>query len=423
MTDPPTPPPKSAEGRAEPSAEVALWRLPGMRRLVLVGVLAFSGFFLTLSSLPLWAVQGGSKPGSAGLVTTVMLVSTVSTQIAVPALVRRFGVAGVLCAGLVTLGGPAPLLLLSNSFGPLLVLAALRGTGFAVITVLMPLAATRLVGVRRRGEAIGLYGLAIAVPNLLAVPGGVALTGSGHFALVATMAAAPLLALPFVRSMVRFPAPVPASTASIGQSRPAGSVREATTTAGPVVAATGSGRAALLSIAGVTIVLLTVTLAGGAALTFLPIVAPIGAVATTALLLFGVTGAFARWYAGRLADRLGSGLLLPLSIGVAAAGTGVVAVGISTGVTATIFVGALLLGTGYGATQNISLIVAFNRAGPAHQTTASAAWNAAFDTGTAIGALAVGLVAGAGIGFGWAFAGCAAFIALTIPLGVRATRK
>ena len=33
-------------------------------------------------------------------------------------------------------------------------------------------------------------------------------------------------------------------------------------------------------------------------------------------------------------------------------------------------------------TLSVSLLVAFDRAGPANQTTASAAWNAAFDAGT-----------------------------------------
>jgi predicted MPP superfamily phosphohydrolase len=46
--------------------------------------------------------------------------------------------------------------------------------------VLGALLAAAVAPPERRGEAIGLYGLAIAVPNLIAVPAGVALVLAGH---------------------------------------------------------------------------------------------------------------------------------------------------------------------------------------------------------------------------------------------------
>ena len=49
----------------------------------------------------------------------------------------------------------------------------------------------------RHGEAVGIYGLSIALPNLVGVPAGVALTQAGHFSAVALLAACPVLAVPF----------------------------------------------------------------------------------------------------------------------------------------------------------------------------------------------------------------------------------
>jgi predicted MFS family arabinose efflux permease len=74
-----------------------------------------------------------------------------------------------------------------------------------------------------------------------------------------------------------------------------------------------------------------------------------------------------------------------------------------------------VFGAGFGATQNLTLVVAFARAGPAQVTTASAVWNGAFDAGTALGAVAVGAVA-AGLGFPLAFVGCAIVVAAALPL-------
>ena len=365
-------------------------------------VLAFASFFLTLSSLPLHAIAIGASAGAAGLVTTVMLVSTVASQTLVPVAVARLGLIRVLAAGLVLLGAPAPLYVLGQQFWWVLLVSAIRGVGFAVITVLMPLVASGMVPKGRQGEAIGIYGLAIAVPNLLGVPIGVALTSSGQFRWVAIASAAPLLALPLLRSIRgSMPSSVPGGDAAPVQADP---------------------RRPLRAVAGATVVLLVVTLSCGGVLTFLPVVLPSGRVATVGLLLFGATGAISRWRAGALSDRLGSRVLLPVAALVAAGGLAVLAAGLALPSTAVLLIGAAVLGAGQGAVQNVSLLVAFRRAGPANQTSASAIWNAAYDSGTAIGALVVGLVAVGGPGFSWTFAGCAVLILATVPLGARATR-
>lgn len=368
-------------------------------------MLAFSSFFLTLSSLPLYAVAIGTSAGAAGLVTTVMLASTVGTQTAVPSLVNRFGLVRVLAVGLVLLGAPGALYLVGERFWWVLVISVLRGFGFAVITVLMPLVAGRLVPPARRGEAIGIYGLAIALPNLVAVPLGVALTAAGHFRWVAVLSLAPLLALPLLRPLTA--AMLPADTATTAAGAP-------------------NNRFALRAVAGIVLALLAVTLAGGGVLTFLPVARPSGVLATVALLTFGATAALARWRAGALADRVGTRLLLPSAVLVAALGMGVLAGGLALDATVVVLIGAAILGVGYGSVQNVSLLVAFDRAGPANSATASAAWNAAFDAGTAVGALVVGLVAtGAAFGrpgFPWTFGACGVLIVLALPLAVQATR-
>lgn len=58
-----------------------LWREPGMRQLVLISLLGFASFCLTLAAVPTWAHAGGVGDGAAGLPTTVMLASTVLTQL------------------------------------------------------------------------------------------------------------------------------------------------------------------------------------------------------------------------------------------------------------------------------------------------------------------------------------------------------
>jgi MFS family permease len=373
----------------------SLWRLPAVRALAGATVLGFTSFTLTLASLPAYAVAGGAATDIAGLVTAVFLAATVAGQSAVPALTARFGPGPVLAVGLVALGAPSPLYAVDDGLLWLSAVSAVRGLGFAVLTVLGATLAARVAPPERRGESIGLYGLAIAVPNLAFVPAGVALVLGGHAAWMAWLAAAPVLALPLVPGVVR-------------------GVRAEPRTG------TSSSRAAVLAALTPSAVLLVVTLAGGGLVTFLPIERPDGVLATATLLVFGLTAALGRWRAGVLADRAGTRLLLPLALFVSAAGLAAVALGLGAGA-GWVLAGAAVFGAGYGAVQNLTLVTAFARAGEGGATTASAVWNASFDAGTAVGALVLGLVA-AGIGLPWTYVLVAGVLLLTLPLARVATR-
>lgn len=363
--------------------------------------LGFTGFFLTLASLPAWVAAAGTSDDIAGLVTTTFLVSTICTQLLVPRLTHRFGMTPVLIAGLVAIGAPTPLLAVSAELRWVLVVSVVRGCGFGILTVLGALLSARLVPAERRGEAIGIYGLAIAVPNLVAVPVGVALATSRHFEWVAYIGAAPLLAIPAAVALGR-------------------SVRDADPITG---GGTESARSAVLATLSPAVVLLVVTVAGGALLTYLPIVRPSGATASIALFAFGATGALCRWLVGGLVDRMGLRLLLPAASGAAVVGLLIVAGGLlsDNGAAGVIVLGAAVLGVGFGAVQNLTLVSAFARAGQSQASTASAVWNAGFDSGTAIGAAVVGIAA-AQLGTPATFLAGAVLVLASAPLVLASSR-
>jgi predicted MFS family arabinose efflux permease len=367
-----------------------------MQALIGVTVLGFASYCLTLASLPVYAVAGGAAARSAGLVTAVFLLVTIAVQTTIPALTTRFGVGPVVAAGLIAIGLPSPLYVLDDGLAWICALSAVRGAGFAVLTVLGATLAARVAPPERRGESIGLYGLAIAVPNLVAVPAGAALVLDGHVGWLSWLAALPLLGVFLVPLLVRSVAPQPAP--------------------GPAGTAWAAVRAALVP----SLVLFVVTMAGGGLVTFLPIERPDGVLATVALLIFGVTGAVSRWRAGLLADRLGLRLLIPLALVLAAVGLAVTGIGLAIG-PAAVLIGAAIFGAGFGATQNLTLLAAFARAGERGTTTASAMWNASFDAGTAIGALALGFLA-AGIGLDGTYVAVAALLAAAVPLASAAAR-
>ena len=382
---------------AEVDRRTSLWRLPGMQALVGVTALGFASYCLTLASLPTYAVLGGTSPATAGLVTAVFLLVTITVQGAVPSLSARFGQPRVLAAGLLAMGLPSPLYALDDGLLWLCSLSAVRGAGFAVLTVLGSTLAAQVAPLARRGESIGIYGLAIAVPNLVAIPAGVALVLAGHEMALAWLAASPVFGVLLVPVLRRAVAEHPAAVAS------------------------GSGRTAALAALLPSVVLFAITLAGGGVVTYLPIERPEGSTVTVALLLFGATAAVARWRAGLLADRLGGGGLLAVTVGVGAVGMLLLAGGLVAS-TAVLLVGAAVFGAGYGAVQNLTLLAAFARAGEGGTTSASAMWNASFDAGTAAGAALLGLLA-SGVGLPWTFVLSAVLLGAVVPLAVLSARR
>lgn len=174
-----------------------------------------------------------------------------------------------------------------------------------------------------------------------------------------------------------------------------------------------------------TITLTAVTLASGGFMTYLPVVRPNGALATVALLVWGAATTFARWRVGTLADASGLRRLLPLSSLLSIVGIGVVVAGLlvpgEAAAWAVILVGSLVLGTGYGATQNLTLVAAFARARQQEPAAVSSIWNIGFDSGTALGSALVGIMAAA-VTVPGALAATAVLVAATMPLAVRSGR-
>lgn len=372
----------------------SVWTHPGMPALAAMTTLGFSGYAVLLPVAPLWAVHGGAGTTGAGLVNGVLLLATVLTQLGVPAMLHRLGWGPVTAGGLVLMGAGALLHLAGDSLPAVLATSAVRGAGFGMLTVTGSAAAGLLVPPARRGAAIGTYGLAVALPNLVLLPLGPTLVDRWGFAPAFVLAALPLLGVPFALAVARHLRPEDEEETE-----------------------TGRPSRALLAPAGL---LFTVTLAGGGVLTFAPQVVADPATASAGLALLGLTAALSRWLVGGLADRHGPyPFLLPLVVGTVA-GMATIALAVRdpalTGAALLAFlVGCALLGTSYGALQNLTLVASFAAVSRRDTHTASAVWNIGFDAGTACGSVLVGALA-AGVGFPAALLVAGSLSLLTLPL-------
>ena len=149
-----------------------------------LAVMSMFGFTGTRRSWPSprcgWC--GGGAPRRSGPVNGLLLAATVPSQLAVPRALATWGTGGVLVTGLLLLGVPAPAYLLSDELRMgSRSLSCARGGLRHPDRGRRPVVA-QLVPASRRGAAIGVYGLSVAVPNLLLLPGSVPVVDRWGFA-------------------------------------------------------------------------------------------------------------------------------------------------------------------------------------------------------------------------------------------------
>jgi predicted MFS family arabinose efflux permease len=387
-----------------------VWAVPGMVSLAVVAFTGFSGYAALLPVAPLWAVRGGADSAGAGLVNFVLLAATVATQFAVPTMVRRVGWAATLTVALLLLGVPALLHMVSDELRAVLVLSAVRGVGFGIITVAASAAAVLLVDPARRGAAVGAYSLALAAPNVLLMPVGGWIAQSWAYWPVFLLSGMSLLGIPACFTLARH-LPERATSDHHRHPEPEGAP---------------AGSATYLAILPPTLILMAITLAGGALITFAPQMVAVAWLSAGGLFVFGLVSTLVRWRVGGLADRFGAGRLSWPFVVVAVGGLLMVAWLADGLVTADAVLPWLLacglVGAAYGALQSLTMIRAFEAAGPRRVGAASAVWNAGFDAGTATGSVLVGAVA-VGWGFGVGMAITAGLVLLTLPLALHAARR
>ncbi len=393
-----------------------VWRTRGIPALLAVTAAGFAGYAVLLPVAPLWAVRGGAGSAGAGLVNGALLLATVATQGLVPRLLRRHGTGRTLTAGLLLLGGPSLLYLVSDGLAWILAMSVLRGLGFGALTVIGSTTVANLATRERHGAAVGAYGAAIAVPQLLLLPAGTWLTETVGFWVVFVLGTFPLLGAAAVPARVRASrrhqdetarAPVPRPGEALGAAGGTSRARQLVPVLGPP-----------------TVLLLGITLPGGALITFVPQMSSVPAATTAGLALLTAMAALSRWRFGALADRYGARVFLVPLVLLTVVALGLAALSVDDPADTRVpwlLLAMLLVGVSYGGLQSLTLLLSLAAVRDDEYATASAVWNIGFDAGTGLGSVLVGALA-AGFSFPSALLVTAGVSCLTLPLAVRRRR-
>jgi predicted MFS family arabinose efflux permease len=396
--------------------------LPGLRGrgfalLIAATAIGLCGFAAVLPLVPLWATRGGAGEFGAGSTTAAFMLTTVLTQLGMPWLLERGGYRWAFPVGALVMGLPTPLFALTADLGPLVAVSAVRGVGFGMVSVAGTVLAARLVPHHQVGRATGYYGLAVGLPQVLILPGGVALALNIGFdtafwltGLCSVLGAVLAWGIWYVDG---------------GRNRVA--LRSTSRSAARDAPA---GRPLLRALAAPLVLMLLTASSAGAVITFLAI-----PLEQEAWLVGGALAAYAlavvvgRWSAGMLHDRHRRTLLLLPGMVGAVAGMALVTAGLwsvgdspGAGTALLVLLGSAVFGLGFGAVQNETVTLMLNRAGPAGYGRASAVWNIGFDAGSGAGAVVLGLLIQM-TGYGPAFAVTAVALLASVPLAVGGGRR
>lgn len=362
--------------------------------LLLLGttLAAFVGFYLLLSVVPLYTERTGGGSASAGMATAALMLSTVVIQLRMPRFIKLVGYRVVFAAGLLLLGLPAFLYIIAPNVLTVLVITLVRGAGFGILTVTFSALAVELAPAEKRGEAIGLIGVAITLPGIFGNALGLWIADHVSFELVFLLGGAtPLLAFGLAQGLRNIESPH-----QNNEDHVAGFL-------------SGFRRPRLLRIC---LLFASSTVAFGVVFTFLPLAASGAAPFSAAIALFlvGLMNTLCRWWAGRYCDRHDPVRLLAPALLVA-----------SFGMAAMSFpgwallAGALLFGSGLGLLQSTTLTMIMNRVNEAEYGLGSTLWNVAYDTGTGLGAFGFGFLIPI-MGFDSVFYLCSTLIASALLL-------
>ncbi|HIW95521.1 MAG TPA: MFS transporter [Candidatus Corynebacterium gallistercoris] len=386
----------------------SVWKAPGLIVTLISVFCAFGGWALLLPVIPLAVIDQGGSDGLAGLSTGIFMGATVLTQAFTPRLLRGVGHMPVMFGAGLLLGLPALVYALDMSPAVVLAVAAVRGVGFGAVTVTEAALIAELVPPHLVGRSSGVFGATVGIAQLLSFPLGMWLYS--HVGTVAVLVVAAAYSVIGAVAALRLPVGRRPHVPSIPTE-----ATEATDHTPP--------RPKVATWKLVTIPGLSIGAAAGGFAAFSTFLAPaIAGVSGIALALIGGMQIGSRLFAGWYADRVGEpgrlnalGLLLCL-VGLLTAAFTIITMPAGVWLMVGALGAAALFGAGFGVVQTEALLMMFNRLPRENSAQASALWNMTFDSGTGLGAVLLGFVAGT-------FAYQGAFIAagIVVAAGLIAT--
>lgn len=342
----------------------------------------FLSFYLLLPVLPVYALREGVPESAIGLIIGVFALTAMVLKPWVGWMLDWRGRRGILLSGGAVFGAACVLYPLAHSTLPLLLIRLLHGAGMGLFPTAGVAVAVDLAPPERRGEAMGLFGMASNLAMAVGPLAGVAL--DQRFGFVVLCASGALLAVLGTALAARVP-------------------ETGAPAAPPPFRLRDLFAPAAFHPAAITLALY---LTYGAVVSFLPLLTQARG-AGNAGAFFGLMALAllaVRAQAGRLSDRHGRRVVVLPALAVVALALALLAAARSAW---WVYGAGLLFGLGFGSAQPALMAWAADRVGPADRGKAIGTFYTAWELGIGAGAILFGLLLPRG-GFDGLFGAAAA---------------
>lgn len=322
----------------------------------------FTSFYFLLVTLPLYIKELGGSESVIGFIIGIFTISAVLLRPHLGREVDRRGRKNILLAGMLVFLLSIPLYNYTRSVTSLLMLRVLHGIGWGAATTAATTLIADIAPLRRRGEAMGIFGMAANVAMAIGPAASILLLDASGFSMLfavcaAIALAALLLVLPVSETMVVHPkAPL-------------------------------FSREAFFPSA----VMFTVTLTYGSIVSFLPLFARMKGISNPGIFftVFAVTLILVRVLAGKISDIKGRRfVIMP---GMLSITLGLIVLSSADSLPG-FLAAALLYGIGFGSIHPALIALLVDRVGEKGRGAAMGTFTAAFDLGIGAGSILLGLV-------------------------------
>lgn len=325
-------------------------------------VAIFTSFYFLLVTLPIYILKLGGSESEIGLIIGVFTISAVLLRPFIGQWVDRRGRKNVLVAGLLVFLLSTLLYNYTTNVTSLLLLRVLHGIGWGAATTAASTLIADIAPARRRGEAMGIFGMSANIAMAVGPALSVVLLGASNFPTLFAVSAAIalvslLLALPISETMVAHPK---TSLFSKEAFFPAA-------------------------------LMFTVSLTYGSIVSFLPLFARNQGISNPGIFftVYAITLLIVRALAGKLSDAKGRRFVIVPGMILITLGLWV----LSTADSLWIFLAAALLyGLGFGSVHPTLMALLVDSVGERGRGAAMGTFTAAFDLGIGAGSILLGIV-------------------------------
>jgi MFS family permease len=131
--------------------------------IILLSLVMFSSFYMITAGFPIFVSTISDNPAIAGIMTTTLMFASLITRFFASVIIQKVNIKLLLIISLLYFSGTIGLTFVNDSIGFLIVIRALQGIGFCMLTNLVFTISSNIVPKSRLGEGIVFFAMSTSV--------------------------------------------------------------------------------------------------------------------------------------------------------------------------------------------------------------------------------------------------------------------